>query len=111
MKTTLSRKPENLETAMSDCNEIKSWHNGEDTVPYYVAEEKHLNASEWNSLIHNFLKERDWIAAFTAKEYEDDMEDGIGVLRVTGDGSEIALLIDPSGYSYARYVGIERTVK
>ena len=32
-------------------------------------------------------------------------------LRVTGDGSEIVLLIDPSGYSYARYVGIERAAE
>ena len=109
MKTTLSRKPANLEAAMRDCEEIRSRCNGKDTVDYYVAEEKHLDASEWNSLVHNFLKDRDWIAAFTAEEYEDDVEEGIGVLRVTGNGSEIALLIDPSGYSYARYVGIERT--
>ena len=111
MKTTLSRKPTNLETVLHDCDEIRSWHNGEDTIDYYIAEEKHLNASEWNSLIHNFLKDRDWIAAFTAEEYEDDMEEGIGVLRVTGEGSEIALLIDPSGHHYARYVGIECVAK
>ena len=111
MKTTLSRKPDNLETVLSDCDTIRSWHNGEDTIPYYVAEEKHLDATEWNSLIHDFLKDRDWIAAFMAEEYEDDMEEGIGVLRVTGDGSEIVLLIDPSGYNYARYVGIERTTE
>lgn len=111
MKTTLSRKPDNLETVLRDCDEIRSWHNGEDMIPYYVAAEKHLDASEWDSLTHDFLEDRDWIAAFTAEEYEDDMEEGIGVLRVTGDSSEIVLLIDPSGYNYARYVGIERAVQ
>ena len=111
MKTTLSRKPADLETVLHDCDEIRSKHNGEDTIGYYIAEEKHLDASEWNSLTHDFLKDRDWIAAFSAEEYEDDMEEGIAVLRVTGDGSDIVLLIDPSGYNYARYVGIERPTK
>lgn len=111
MKTTLSRKPADLESALRDCDEIIAANGGEDTMPYYVAEQKHLDASEWSDLIHDLLKDRDWIAAYSAEEYEDDMEEGIAVLRVTGDGSEIVLLIDPSGYNYARYVGIERATK
>ena len=106
MKTTFVKKPFTLSNVLSGRDQIRSWYSGQDMTPCYIAAEKHLSASEWSDFTEDLLTEREWIADFSTQEYEDEGE-AVACLRVTGDGSEIALLIDPSGYSYARYVGVE----
>lgn len=106
MKTTFVRKPSTLREMLSDRDRIRGGRGGQDTDSYYITAEKHLTASEWSDLTNNFLTDRNWIADFSAQKHLPD-GDKVACLRVTGDGSQIILLIDPSGYNYARYVGVE----
>lgn len=67
-----------------------------------VAAEKHLTAAEWADFTGDFFRDRDWLANFARQNVGD-------CIRVTGDGAQLALIVDPQGYGYARYVGIEPT--
>jgi len=73
---------------------------------YYVAEERQLSNQEWEEFTNSFLTDREWISDFCAKEYSANGKQ-TPCIRVTCPGSEIALIIDPQGFDYARYVGIE----
>jgi hypothetical protein len=108
MNTTFVGKPSCLKDVLNDSDAIRRRRGGKDADGYYVAAEKHLTAPQWRAFTANLLADRDWIAAFAAQDYRRNGE-LTACLRVTGDGSELALLIDPSGYGYARYVGVERT--
>ena len=106
MKTTFARKPSTLRDVLHDSRQIRSWHEGTDNNPYYVAEEKHLIASDWSAFIDSFLEYRDWISEFSRRNYPYKGE-AAACIRVTGENSDIVLLVNPEGYDYARYVGIE----
>lgn len=67
-----------------------------------VAAEKHLTAAEWADFTGDFFRDRDWLANFARQNVGD-------CIRVTGDGAQLALIVDPQGYGYARYVGIAPT--
>lgn len=73
---------------------------------YYVAEERQLSNQEWQEFTNSFLTDREWISDFCAKEYPANGKQ-VPCIRVTCPGSEIALIVDPQGFDYARYVGIE----
>lgn len=66
------------------------------------AAEKHLTAAEWADFTGDFFRGRDWLANFARQNVGD-------CIRVTGDGAQLALIVDPQGYGYARYVGIAPT--
>ncbi|MBR2790677.1 MAG: hypothetical protein IKD70_08740 [Eggerthellaceae bacterium] len=104
-KTVFVRKPVNLSdvTSALEANVGPYASKGRD---YYVAEERQLSNREWEDLTSWLLKDREWIKAFSAKNFRiTDRADPC--IRVTCPSSEIALIIDPQGYDYARYVGIE----
>ena len=109
-KTTFARKPSTLADVRNDMAAIHAMHRQkdqpEDQEEYYIAEEIELSPGEWEDLTSSLLADRDWIEAFSAKDYPND-GGGVPCLRVTSASSEIALLIDTQGYTYARYVAIE----
>ena len=103
---TFIRKP----VTMKDVREGTSWiveNFGAGRDRCYVAAEKHLTAAEWKKFTGDLLDDRSWIQEYAEKDLPM-IEGASPCLRVTGDGSEIALLVDPSGYGYARYVAIEQ---
>ena len=104
-KTIFVRKPSTLAEVKAGIAEHKRFFDSKGG-DYYVAEERQLSNQEWEELTNNFLTDREWISEFNAKEYPADGE-RLPCIRVTCPGSEIALIIDPQGFDYARYVGIE----
>ena len=104
-KTIFVRKPGTLAEVKAGIAEHKRFFDSKGG-DYYVAEERQLSNQEWEELTNSFLTDREWISEFNAKEYPADGEQ-LPCIRVTCPGSEIALIIDPQGFDYARYVGIE----
>lgn len=71
---------------------------------YIIVGEKDLPAEEWNELISNLTNPQPWlegVKAIDRKNYS------FNVLRVSSSAAEFALLIDPLGYNYPRYVAIQ----
>ena len=104
-KTIFVRKPSTLAEVKAGIAEHKRFFDSKGG-DYYVAEERQLSNQEWQEFTNSFLTDREWISEFNAKEYPADGEQ-LPCIRVTCPGSEIALIIDPQGFDYARYVGIE----
>ena len=103
--TTFSRKPSTLAEARQEIQFIED-RFGSNINLTYVAAEKHLSSKEWLEFTNSFLIDRDWIGAFSDQQHPV-IDHATPCIRITGEGSQIALLIDPQGYRYARYVGIE----
>ena len=104
-KTIFVRKPSTLAEVKAGIAEHKRFFDSKGG-DYYVAEERQLSNQEWEEFTNSFLTDREWITEFNAKEYPAD-GDQIPCIRVTRPDLEIALIIDPQGFDYARYVGIE----
>ena len=104
-KTIFVRKPIDLDAVKAGIAEQKRLFDSKG-CDYYVAEGRLLSNQEWREFTNNFLTDREWITEFNAKEYPAD-GDQIPCIRVTRPDLEIALIIDPQGFDYARYVGIE----
>ena len=104
-KTIFVRKPSTLAEVKAGIAEHKRFFDSKGG-DYYVAEERQLSNQEWREFTNSFLTDREWISEFNAKEYAADGEQ-LPCIRVTCPGSEIALIVDPQGFDYARYVGIE----
>ena len=104
-KTIFVRKPIDLDAVKTGIAEQKRLFNT-DGCDYYIAEEQQLSNQEWQEFTSDFLTDHAWVAAFSAKDYPV-VEEEIPCIRVTCPGSEITLIVDPQGYNYARYVGIE----
>lgn len=103
--TTFVRKP----VCLNDVREGTRWiaaHFGPARERYYVAEERHLSRMEWADFTTHLLEDRDWIEAFANQDHPA-IDGAAPCIRVTGEGSEVTLLVDPQGYTYARYVAIE----
>ena len=105
------RKPTTLAVVQDALRNIKNLEKRLGTkitgTPYYIAQEKHLTAAEWEAFTGDLLADRDWIAKFSAHNRLMPMQHEMACIRVTGEGSTVALLVDPAGYTYARYVAIE----
>ena len=104
-KTTFVRKP----VCLDDVRDGIRWivkHFGPGRDSYYVAAERHLSQTEWADFTSDLFADRDWIEEFS-NQYHPEIEGAPGCLRVTSPCSEIALLVDTQGYSYARYVALE----
>ena len=104
-KTIFVCKPGTLTEVKDGIAEHKRFF-GSKGGDYYVAEERQLSNQEWQEFTNSFLTDREWISDFCAKEYPANGKQ-VPCIRVTCPGSEIALIIDPQGFDYARYVGIE----
>ena len=104
-KTIFVRKPGTLAEVKAGIAEHKRFFDSKGG-DYYVAEERQLSNQEWQEFTNSFLTDREWISDFCAKEYPANGKQ-TPCIRVTCPGSEIALIVDPQGFDYARYVGIE----
>ena len=84
-KTTFVRKPCTLDDVRTHAAQIEERHGGEALDSYYVAEEIQLGENVFFELHENLLAERGWCR-----------------------GSLTVLIIDPQGFDYPRYVGLEQ---
>lgn len=69
----------------------------------HIVETKALTADEYDEFTSDFFASRDWLAG-KGGTYNHE---GRKVVEVTAP-DRISLYIDPSGYDYARYVGIRQ---
>lgn len=104
-KATFVRKPVCLDDVRDGIRRIID-HFGPERDSYYVAAERHLSQTEWAEFTADLFADRDWIEEFSNQDHPD-IEGAPACIRVTGEGSETVLLVDPQGYTYARYVAIE----
>ncbi len=68
-----------------------------------ITETRQLTAMEYDYFIASFLKDRDWLQGKGGFKGEIHQ-----VVEVTAPERD-TLYVDPSGYSYARYVGMARS--
>ena len=94
-------KPSNLEEVLLHGHEVKP-------EEFRIIATEKVSETEWDSLTQNFLADRDWIAILNEKpEQCEDFDIGKrNCIEVTCEGKKGAILIDPQGYTYARYVAI-----
>ena len=104
-KTTFVSKPCDLNEVWAETKSIERRHGGQARDSYYVAEEIQLEENTFFALHEDLMSERDWIRAFSNQAHPMQ-GDAVPAIRVTCAHSLIALIIDPQGYSYPRYVGI-----
>ena len=96
------RKPNNV-------SDMKAEEDNGITVnksSYVVIAEKNLSKDEFEDFANNLLMNRyDWLKDL----YNTEGISGgsFKCIRVTGDDESYALLVDPSGYDYARYVAFD----
>ena len=96
------RKPNNV-------SDMKAEEDNGITVnksSYVVIAEKNLSKDEFEDFANNLLMNRyDWLKDL----YNTEGISGgsFKCIRVTGDDENYALLVDPSGYDYARYVAFD----
>ena len=106
-KTTFVRKPCTLDDVRTHAAQIEERHGGEALDSYYVAEEIQLEENAFFELHGNLLADRDWCREFSHRLYP--MVDGaVPAIRVSCRGSLTVLIIDPQGFDYPRYVGLEQ---
>lgn len=107
-KTTFVRKPCTLSDVRTGAEWIENRHGGEATDSYYIAEEVQLDENTFFDLHDNLRAEQDWCKAFSNRLHPT--KDGaVPAIRVTCKGSLTVLIIDPQGFDYPRYVGLEYT--
>ena len=87
--------------------QIESRHGGEAIDSYYVAEEIQLEENAFFELLENLLADQDWYWEFSNRIYPM-MDGAVPAIRVSCRGSLIVLIIDPQGFDYPRYVGLEQ---
>ena len=106
-KTTFVCKPCTLDDVRTRASQIEIRHGGEAIDSYYVAEEIQLEENAFFELHENLLADRDWCQEFSNRLYP--MRDGaVPAIRVSCRGSLTVLIIDPQGFDYPRYVGLEQ---
>ncbi len=107
-KTTFIRKPCTLDDVRTGTEWIENRHGGEATDSYYIAEEVQLDENTFFDLHDNLRADQDWCKAFSNRLHP--MKDGaVPAIRVSCKGSLTVLIIDPQGFDYPRYVGLEHT--
>ena len=70
---------------------------------YIVTGERELSDDEWNNLTSNLTNPQPWLEGLQSIDRKNY---SFNVLKVTNAGATFALLIDPLGYNYPRYVAI-----
>lgn len=105
-KTTFVRKPCTLDDVREGTEWIENRHGGEAIDSYYIAKEVQMEANEFFALHDDLLAERSWVEEFSNQMHP--MKDGaVPAIRVSCKGSLTVLIIDPQGFKYPRYVGLE----
>lgn len=105
-KTTFVRKPCTLDYVREATEWIENRHGGERIDSYYIAKEVQLEENEFFALHENLSVERDWVREFSNQNHP--AKDGaVPAIRVRCKGSLTVLIIDPQGFEYPRYVGLE----
>ena len=106
-KTTFVRKPCTLDDVRTHAAQIEERHGGAAPDSYYIAEEIQLEENAFFELLENLLADRDWCREFSNRLHT--MVDGaVPAIRVSCRGSLTVLIIDPQGFDYPRYVGLEQ---
>ena len=90
-----SRKPESIKEVKAIAQTSISRHKA------VVAETKELTTAEYDIFIRNFLRDHDWLKGKGG--FKNNICQAIEVTAPERD----TLYVDPSGYSYASYVGIK----
>ena len=72
---------------------------------YIVVDYIDLPADQWNSMLDNLTTPQSFLEGVKPL---DRRNYSFNVVKVTSADSDFALLIDPLGYSYPRYVAIEQ---
>ena len=105
-KTTFVRKPCNLDEVLAGAKWIERHRKGFPIDSYYVAREVQLEEDEFFALHKDLVSEREWIQEFS-NQAQPMKGDAVAAIRVTCPGSPTVLIIDPQGYNYPCYVGLE----
>ena len=106
-KTTFVCKPCTLDDVRTGAAQIEERHGGEALDSYYVAEEIQLEENAFFELHEDLVSDRAWCREFSNRLHP--MRDGaVPAIRVSCRGSLTVLIIDPQGFDYPRYVGLEQ---
>ena len=109
-KTTFIRKPSTLAEVQERTYRVEKRHDSQPVDIYYVAQEVQLEANEFFDLCDDLVSEREWIRTFSNQLHP--MQDGaVAAIRVTCAHALTVLIIDPQGFDYPRYVGLESALK
>ena len=106
VKAVFARKIGELSLYDKYVEDLKAWDKtSEDnlTQEAIICEIKELSREEWQHLENNLFESRDWLA--DKGGVDKDLQARKCILAVQ-DQDKKALLIDPQGYSYARYVAV-----
>ena len=106
-KTTFVRKPCTLDDVRTGTAQIERRHGSKALDSYYVAEEIQLEENAFFELHENLLAERDWCREFSNRLYPM-VDSAVPAIRVSCRGSLTVLIVDPQGFDYPRYVGLEQ---
>ena len=106
-KTTFVRKPCTLDDVRTHAAQIEERHGGEALDSYYVAEEIQLGENAFFELNEDLVSDRDWCREFSNRLYPM-VDSAVPAIRVSCRGSLTVLIIDPQGFDYPRYVGLEQ---
>ena len=105
-KTTFVRKPCTLDDVREGAEWIENRRGGERIDSYYIAKEVQLEENEFFALHEDLFAEREWVKEFSNQDLP--MKDSaVPAIRVSCKGSLTVLIIDPQGFKYPRYVGLE----
>lgn len=105
-RTTFVRKPCTLDDVRTEAERIERHNGGTPMNSYYIAEEIQLEENAFLELHENLGTDRDWVKAFSNRLHP--MKGGaVAAIRVTCAHSLTVLIIDPQGFDYPRYVGLE----
>ena len=105
-KTTFVRKPCTLDDVRTHAAQIEERHGGEALDSYYVAEEIQLEENAFFELHEDLVSDRDWCREFSNRLHPM-VDSAVPAIRVSCRGSLTVLIIDPQGFDYPRYVGLE----
>ncbi|MGN0801475.1 MAG: hypothetical protein ACI4MF_02650 [Candidatus Faecivicinus sp.] len=106
-KTTFVCKPCTLDDVRTGAAQIERRHGDKAVDSYYIAEEIQLKENAFFELHENLLTDRDWCREFSNRMYPM-MDGAVPAIRVSCRGSLTVLIIDPQGFDYPRYVGLEQ---
>ena len=106
-KTTFVRKPCTLDDVRTRAAQIVERHGGEALDSYYVAEEIQLGENVFFELHEDLVSDRDWCREFSHRLHPM-VDSAVPAIRVSCRGSLTVLIVDPQGFDYPRYVGLEQ---
>ena len=106
-KTTFVRKPCTLEDVRTGAAQIENRHGGKALDSYYIAEEIQLEENAFFELHEDLFSDRDWCREFSNQQHPT-VDGAVPAIRVSCKGSLTVLIVDPQGFDYPRYVGLEQ---